>query len=48
MAKWEIGCSTCSAEFTIEHNMNEDKYQIEKCPFCDDEFIDVEEIEEDE
>ena len=26
----------CEAEFTIKHNLDEDHYRVEYCPFCGD------------
>jgi uncharacterized CHY-type Zn-finger protein len=31
-----IFCSSCEADFTIRHDMNDDYYRVEHCPFCGD------------
>ena len=31
-----ILCPACEAEFTIKHNLDEDHYRVEYCPFCGD------------
>ena len=30
----KVVCESCEAEFDVKHNMDEDYYEIEYCPFC--------------
>ena len=30
----KVVCETCEAEVDMKHNMDEDYYEIEYCPFC--------------
>ena len=45
MSKKEILCESCDAVFRIQHNMEENYYSVEHCPFCSDE-LNTEEKEE--
>lgn len=43
-----VVCELCEAEVVMKHNMDEDYYEIEYCPFCgenieEDSIIDYEE-----
>ena len=38
-------CTSCEAEFTIKHEMDEDHYRIEYCPFCAEMLEDDEDYE---
>ena len=40
-------CTDCEAEFKISHNMDEDYYKIEMCPFCGAEVEQELDFEED-
>ena len=33
-----IFCSSCDAEFKINHNMDDEYYEIKYCPFCGEEI----------
>jgi hypothetical protein len=41
-----VQCDECHASCTIEHDLDENSYEVEKCPFCGAVDIDIE-IEED-
>ena len=43
-----IFCMSCEADFTIRHDMDDDHYRVEYCPFCGDTLEDGEEYEFDE
>jgi hypothetical protein len=47
-----IFCASCEADFTIRHDMDDDHYRVEHCPFCGDALEDDAdyeyEIEDDE
>ena len=38
MTRKIIFCSFCDAEFKINHNMDEEYYQVKFCPFCGEEL----------
>ena len=42
-----IVCASCEAEFTLRHDMDDDHYRIEYCPFCGEMLEDDEEYEYD-
>lgn len=39
-------CDECQATYTIEHDLEEDLYEIEYCPFCGTEDVQIETDEE--
>jgi DNA-directed RNA polymerase subunit RPC12/RpoP len=41
-------CTHCDAEFMIKHDMDEDYYQVQMCPFCGGECEDELDFEEDD
>lgn len=41
-------CLECEAEFTIRHDMDDDHYMVEYCPFCGVELDDEEMFEIDD
>ena len=41
-------CTHCDAEFKISHNMDEDYYEVQTCPFCGGEVEGELDFEEDE
>jgi len=50
MNKILISCLDCSCDFILEHEMDEERYTVQYCPFCgyeimedDLQFIDIEE-----
>lgn len=43
-----MACESCEAEFTIRHDMDDDRYRLEYCPFCGYELDGVEQYELDE
>tara|TARA_B100000989_G_scaffold177497_1_gene133284 strand:+ start:873 stop:1028 length:156 start_codon:yes stop_codon:yes gene_type:complete len=38
MKKKLIYCDSCEAEFKINHDMDEEYYQVKFCPFCGSEI----------
>lgn len=42
-----IVCAYCEAEFTIRHDMDDDHYRLEYCPFCSEALEDDEDYEYD-
>ena len=38
-----VQCDECQATYTIEHDLEEKLYEIEYCPFCGSEDIEIEE-----
>lgn len=45
----EIDCKDCNAVFKLQHNLNIARYEVEFCPFCGTEDIDMEDdYDEDE
>lgn len=38
-------CSSCEAEFTLRHDMDDDHYRVEYCPFCGEMLEDDEDYE---
>jgi len=43
-----IFCSSCEAEFSLRHDLDEDHYRVEFCPFCAEELDMEDEYEIDE
>ena len=41
-----IYCDSCDAEFKINHNMDDEYYQVKYCPFCGEE-LDEDNVDED-
>ncbi len=41
-----IYCDSCDAEFKINHNMDDEYYEIKYCPFCGEE-LDEDNVDED-
>ena len=41
-----IYCDSCDPEFKINHNMDDDYYQVKYCPFCCEE-LDEDNVDED-
>ena len=41
-----VQCDECQATCTIEHDLDDDLYTIEVCPFCNSKDIDVDIDEE--
>tara|TARA_Y100000004_G_scaffold140838_1_gene160086 strand:+ start:2523 stop:2672 length:150 start_codon:yes stop_codon:yes gene_type:complete len=41
-------CTHCDAEFKISHNMDENYYEVQTCPFCGGEVEGELDFEEDE
>ena len=41
-----IYCDSRDAEFKINHNMDDDYYQVKYCPFCGEE-LDEDNVDED-
>lgn len=39
MIKIEISCPDCSCEYTIEHEMDDERYLPQYCVFCQYEII---------
>ena len=39
-------CDECEATCTIEHDLDEKIYEVEYCPFCKGEFIQIDVEEE--
>lgn len=37
----QFHCNNCDAVFTVMHTMDEHFYEVEVCPFCGSELIDV-------
>ena len=46
MPEKTIYCDSCDAEFKINHNMDDDYYQVKYCPFCGEE-LDEDNVDED-
>jgi len=42
-----IVCASCEAEFMIKHDMDDDHYRLEYCPFCGEQMEDDEDYEYD-
>lgn len=40
-----IVCTYCEAEFNIRHDMDEDHYRVEFCPFCGEQLEQDEDYE---
>lgn len=40
-----IVCVSCEAEFTIRHDMDDNHYRVEYCPFCGETMEDDEDYE---
>lgn len=40
-----IVCAACEAEFNVRHDMDDDHYRLEYCPFCGEMLEDDEEYE---
>ena len=38
-----VQCDECQATCTIEHDLEEKIYEVERCPFCGAEDIEIEE-----
>lgn len=41
MIKVKICCESCKSESIIEHEMDENHYFIEHCPFCGSDSIEI-------
>ena len=41
-----IYCDSCDAEFKINHNLDDEYYDIKYCPFCGEE-LDEDNVDED-
>ena len=44
LKKVEISCPGCEAVFSVLHDMDEESYRVQGCPFCLDEITDPEEM----
>ena len=40
-----LACTLCEADFSVRHDMDDDHYRIEYCPFCGELLDDEEEYE---
>lgn len=36
-----VQCDECQATCTVEHNLDEELYTIEVCPFCGSEDVEI-------
>lgn len=46
-----MACASCEAEFMLKHDMDDDHYRVEYCPFCGETMEDEDyeyDVDEDE
>ena len=39
-------CDNCSAQYIVKHDLPEDDYIEQYCPFCGEEFEDIDNLDE--
>lgn len=46
LKKYEIECPSCDASYTISHGMDEKTFRLKGCPFCLEEILDEDSVNE--